>query len=62
MINQLQQVQITKRMDVSDGVFLVAEATTAGATMSRHFESGTWVEWDVEANTGTIHWAPGAGG
>ena len=35
----------------------LSAATTTGLTMSRHFESGTWVEWDLEANDGVVHWA-----
>lgn len=35
----------------------LSAATTVGAKMSRRFASGTWVEWDLEANTGVVHWA-----
>lgn len=38
----------------------LSAAITMGATMTRHFESGTWVEWDLEENDGMVHWATGA--
>jgi len=33
------------------------DATLVGGVYTRHFQSGTWVEFNTSSNTGAIHWS-----
>jgi hypothetical protein len=35
----------------------VANATLDGTVYTRHFESGTWAEWDINTGDGHVYWA-----